>query len=692
MKITCIDQAAGLLVVALFGAAGTYPACAQEPTPPMTLSPVTVTGTEVPSLTVLNTHDAATAIEAIPGGVQLVPDTAWKDTAAGTLKDILEYTPGVFVQPKWGEDARLSIRGSGLSRNFHLRGVQLYQDGVPMNAADGSADFQELDPTAFRYTEVYKGANALRYGANSLGGAINFVTPTGYDADLAQGRIDVGSFGFRRGQVSSGANNGVVDGFLTASWLRQDGFRDHSAGRSVRASGNLGWRLSEDMETRFYLGVSDILQYIPGSVTKTAALTNPKAAASGNENLNYQRNIESWRLSNKTALQFGSASVELGGYAAVKNLVHPIYQYLDYTYKDYGAYGRAVDTRDIAGHRNKLTAGVSLASGWVDNTHSTNVGGNKGGLLSASTDRSLNWTAYAENSFDLRPDLSLIAGVQFLHATRKRTDRFDDATDTTGENDYTFFNPKAGVMWRAAPDWQVFGNVARSGEAPTFGELNFTNATLADTEAQRATTFEIGTRGRKPDLTWDVAAYRAHLTNEFQYFDLGGGSYRVTNANDTVHQGIEAGLGWSVVKGILEQGDGPDRLWFNAAYTFSDFRFDDDPTWGDNDLPGAPRHFVRAELLYKHPTGFYAGPNIEWVPQPYYVDNANTAQTQSYFLLGFKAGYAVSDNFSMYLDVRNLADEKYIASTSVAATATSASTLFEPGTGRAVYVGLQAKW
>ena len=52
-------------------------------------------------------------------------------------------------------------------------------DGIPINTADGYVDSSEIDPTAYRYVEVYKGANALRFGANSLGGAINFVMPTG---------------------------------------------------------------------------------------------------------------------------------------------------------------------------------------------------------------------------------------------------------------------------------------------------------------------------------------------------------------------------------------------------------------------------------------------------------------------------------------------------------------------------------
>ena len=680
-----------LFATALTAAA--MPAGAAEGTAtPVELNPVTVTGTAAPSLTVPGTDDARRLIERTPGGVELVPDTAWKDTASGTLKDILEYTPGVFVQPKWGEDSRLSIRGSGLSRNFHMRGIQLYQDGVPVNAADGSTDFQELDPTAFRYTEVYKGANALRYGANTLGGAINFVTPTGYDADLAQGRLDVGSFGFRRGQVSSGGNNGVVDAFATASWLRQDGYRDHSGGHSVRASGNVGWRITPGLETRFYMSYADIQQDIPGSVTKTAALTDPKTAASANLTRDYQRNIDSWRFANKTTLQLDTATVELGAYAVNKHLIHPIFQYLDYTYHDFGAYGRIVDEREIAGHGNRLTAGLTVSGGWVDNSQSTNNAGSKGGLLSASSDRSVNYAAYVENAYDLRPGLALIGGVQFLHATRKRNDRFDDATDTSGENDYTFINPKVGLLWQAAPDWQVFGNLSRSGEAPTFGELNFTNAALSDTEAQTATTLEIGTRGRVRDLTWDLAVYRAHLKDEFQYFDLGGGNYSVTNADKTIHQGIEAGIGWAFAKNLLESGDKGDSLSLDAAYTYSDFKFDDDATWGDNDLPGAPKHFIRAALTYRHPMGFHAGPNIEWVPEAYFVDNANSVATKSYVLLGFRAGYEVSKDVSMFVDLRNLANTKYIASSSVAATATDSSALFEPGTGRSVFVGLRAAW
>ena len=81
------------------------------------------------SLTVPTTAQIQTDLAKVPGAVVVVPDTAYKSsTPAATIKDVLDYVPGVFAQPKWGEDTRLSIRGSSLSRNFHLRSIQLYHE------------------------------------------------------------------------------------------------------------------------------------------------------------------------------------------------------------------------------------------------------------------------------------------------------------------------------------------------------------------------------------------------------------------------------------------------------------------------------------------------------------------------------------------------------------------------------------
>jgi iron complex outermembrane recepter protein len=155
---------------------------------------------------------------------------------------------------------------------------------------------------------------------------------------------------------------------------------------------------------------------------------------------------------------------------------------------------------------------------------------------------------------------------------------------------------------------------------------------------------------------------------------------------------LELGFGVAVLQSIFAEGPAPDKLWLNTAYTLNDFHFDNDATFGNNELPGAPRHFLRAELLYKHPSGVYVGPNVEWVPEAYYVDSANTLDTAAYALWGAKIGFDNGGSVSAYIEGRNLSDEAYIASASIIDRANPNSTLFEPGTGRAIYGGVQVKW
>src|SRR3546814_11882140 len=103
-------------------------------------------------------------------------------------------------------------------------------------------------------------------------------------------------------------------------------------------------------------------------------------------------------------------------------------------------------------------------------------------------------------------------------------------------------------------------------------------------------------------IGWDISLYRSEIRNELQCLTLfPWAPCTTTNADRTVHQGIEVGLDATIPLSALG-----DSLALTAAYTYSDFFFDDDAIYGDNRIPGVPKHYLRAELLYKHPGGFYA--------------------------------------------------------------------------------------
>jgi iron complex outermembrane receptor protein len=669
------------------------PSWAQETAaPPVAVPEVSVTGS-TPSLTAPDAAEAAARLRQVPGNVTVVPAEEIRARAGvTTLRDVLEYAPGVFAQPKWGEDTRLSIRGSGLARNNHLRGVLLTQDGIPLNQADGSGDFQELDPLTFEHVEVLRGGNAFGLGGATLGGVLNFATPTGRSDPGAVLRGEAGSYGYRRAQAALGVASGAWDGWASLSTLSQDGFRRHGEGNSRRFNGNLGWRITEDVETRFYYGYNHIEQRIPGTVTRAQALSDPRRAAAGNLLLDYQRNIESNRFGNRTTWRIAPGAVlEAGASFVHRELDHPIFQYLDQRTDDVNGYARLTLDGSLGGMRNRLVAAGTLGLGSYDSRRYVNNGGHAGRLTYSSTDRARTNTLTLQDTLHVLPDLALVAGLQLGEAYRASRDRFLSDGDGSGSTTYRYANPQLGLIWDITPGVQGFANLTWATEPPTISDLTPLAARgFSSLKAQRARTLEVGTRGRQGGLEWEVAAYRASIRDEIQLFDpTGTGATLAQNADRTIHQGVEAALSWTLLRDLA---DARDSLTLRQAYAFNDFRFDGDARYGDNLLPGAPRHLYRAELRYRHPAGFSLAPNIEWVPQGFPVDNANTLKTNAYAILGLRAGWDFENGLSIFAEGRNLADRKYISSAAVTTIAAPNAALFEPGFGRSVYGGVQFRF
>lgn len=680
------------------------------------------------SLTVATVDEVRESHRFAPGGVAVVDAEDYRRGRATTLKDALDYAPGVFVQPRFGaEESRLSIRGSGIQRTFHGRGLKLMQDGVPLNLADGGFDFQAVEPLATQYIEVHRGANALEYGATTLGGAIDFVSHTGRTAPAFQSRLEYGSFDSLRGQVSGGHVSGDSDAYLSLTHSSSEGFREHSEQSNQRLSANFGQVLSPGVETRFYVTYARTDSELPGELTKAEMLADPRQAARVPDFLqnnpsvvifdrvtsDWKRDFELFRIANRTVWEFDEARFSVGTFWSHKDLDHPILFVIDQVSDDFGLDLRYESESDLFGRENRFVAGFVPTFGIVEDTRFANVRGQNGAKFSDNRQTSLNADFYAQNVHYFTPQTALVVGAQVSHAVRENEDRFPFGPDNSDRQDWTAFSPKAGLLWDIAPQAQVFANVSRSFEPPSFGELvnaNNGGAGLIQLEAQTATTFEIGTRGRTERAAWDLAWYHALVEDELLSYQVAPGLVQTVNADDTVHQGIEAALELELASGLFAVGSGPasapsakgsaakaptapwqDRLVLRQHYLWNDFRFDGDATFGDNRLPGIPRHYYRAELLYEHPGGLYLGPNVEWVPTDYSVDSSGTEFAEAYALLGFKVGYRSGRGWSAFVEAKNLTDEIYAATTGVVNTY-AGEAIYLPGDGRGVYAGLEWKW
>jgi outer membrane cobalamin receptor len=84
----------------------------------------------------------------------------------------------------------------------------------------------------------------------------------------------------------------------------------------------------------------------------------------------------------------------------------------------------------------------------------------------------------------------------------------------------SFGEPTAAgcVVWQAAQNWTVYGNLSDSFEPPSFGEL--TGGSGVDLlDAQTARTVEIGTRGKTTRVQSDISAYSARVHDELLGID-----------------------------------------------------------------------------------------------------------------------------------------------------------------------------
>uniref|UniRef100_UPI002FDA0BAB TonB-dependent receptor family protein n=1 Tax=Phenylobacterium sp. TaxID=1871053 RepID=UPI002FDA0BAB len=619
-----------------------------------------------------------------PGAVSVIAAEAYQERFALALDDMLRDAPGVFAQKKWGGDTRLSIRGSGVGNANHNRGLLIAQDGLPLNEADGYGDSQIADPLLTRHVEVYRGGNALRFGGATLGGAVNMVTPTGETAGFENRlRLDGGSFGMFRQHFALAREAGPWDGFAAITNQTGQGPRPQSQQNIQFGTLNVGHDLGEG-EVRLTLSGAHIKQEIPGALTAAQFAADPRQAAAGNVLSDYGRDLRGLRGVVSTEQPLGDQLVvTVGAYAVWKELDHPIFQVIDQESRNYGLYGRLDWDGQIGGRRADAYAGVWGRSGDLDSHFYVNTAGARGALRAVSYQNAAALDLFAEGRLFVTESLALVAGGTYGRAERDYVGVAVPGVAGTfnlkASKSFDWFAPRLGLLWEAPDGVQVFANVTGSAEPPNFGSLSPTGAGFAPVEAQKAVTFEVGTRGRRGAFTWDLTFYHAELEDEMLQFSVSPDRPATTfNADETYHRGIEAALDWRLAE--------PLRL--RQTYTWSDFRFRDDVQYGDNRLPVVPEHLYRAELRYDAPQGWFIAPSLEWSPEGAFVDFRNTLKSPGYTIANLNLGWTAPNGVSLFLDVRNLTDEAYVSNVQPVIVAGPATAAYWPGDGRSAFVGL----
>lgn len=684
-------------------------------------------------------------LEAIPGGTAIVTRQELSDRADVTIGDSLSAAPGVVVQTFFGgnDQPRIQIRGSGLQQNPVERGILVLRDGMPLNRADGSYLVGLMDPRQAQFIEIYRGYTANRLGATVLGGAINFISPTGTTAPGVSFGIDGGSFGQVTTSAGAGGSQGNMDGYAQVSYTQRDGFREYNDSDRTDVNLNMGARISDVVSTRLFVGYTDLGFDVPGPLSWDKLKQDPRQVSTGptvtltpsgpvmtNPGPNVprdkpNRDAQQFRAGARTSADFGDHRLEyVIGYSFTDDAFQmPI-----------GSGNRSTDGGDLTNviryayiHDASqilplFEATAMYVTGSADRDFHENIDGNQGLRFGANELRASTLSLQAGMNISVVEGVTVSPSIAYSYATRENDDLFGSGfrpvagfnpvtgafqtavalpQDTSYSHSYSGWTPSLGVMFDVGPDSALFAAVSRSFEPPTHDDLLVTvngtsffspgapsNGVLQyafdtpDLKAQKATTIEGGWRGQTDRFSWDAVVYYSWIRDELLSLrDPTGARLPSQNADRTTHFGVELGLGARIT----------DALSARLAYTFQRFRFDNDPVHGNNQLAGAPEHVVNAALRYAITPEWSVEGSVNWWPDRIPVDNANTLFSEPWATFGARTVYQVNDNFSLYAEVRNIFDEVYASSVLITDTAIPDQAAFLPGDGRAFYVGLRAR-
>lgn len=660
--------------------------------------------------------------------------------ASPTVADAMANEPGVVVQEFFGgnDQPRIQIRGSGLQQSPTERGLLVLQNGMPVNRADGSYIVGLAAPGSAEAIEIWRGAAANRLGASILGGAVNFISPTASTDPSTRLRFSGGTFGQFGVSGQTTFRGDSVNGLLQFELNQKDGFRDfNNDSQRYSIGGNLEFRHSDTAKTHLFLSYTDLEFDVPGPLTKSALSFDPSANHAGPSVIapgvvaNPGPNVFRDRP-RRTATQL------LAGARTIVDLA-------DHRF-DFGLSASATDDSFrfpiAAGERETdgwdmnisaryayrpesvnglpmIEATMNYAYGEADRNYYHNAAGNRGPQFGANELKASTLSLHLGANLPLSEALTLSPSLSYTYAERDNTDVWFHATRPTigyspmnptmplpngsvptvsnsYRQHYDGWSPRLALTWTPTERQTAWIAYSHGFEPPTHDDLLATSGgtpfsgpgrpnpamptstaaafSTANLAAQEADTIEIGWKGRtQGGLAWDVTAYHSRIDNEILSLrDITASPRGSINADKTIHNGIEAGLSGRI----------SDRLSARLAWTYQDFRFDNDPIRGNNRLGGTPEHLINATLAWEATDRLTLFGSARWVPVKTPVDNMNSLYANPYFVADLRATYKLSEQATLYAGVSNIFDEKYAASTLVVDQARSDQAAFIPGEGR----------
>ena len=202
-------------------------------------------------------------VRRVAGSAQVIGKEELDRQEANDFHRVLQGVPGVYVREEDGFGLRpnIGLRGASADRSSK---VTLMEDGVLSGPAPYSAAAAYYTPLMTRMVgvEIFKGPASIRFGPQTIGGAINLRTrevPRTFESDVD---LSLGNFGSAKGHGVIGYGTERLGVLLEGVHLQSDGFKKLDGG------GNTGFDKNELMLKGRYATEHQELQLKLGFATE----------------------------------------------------------------------------------------------------------------------------------------------------------------------------------------------------------------------------------------------------------------------------------------------------------------------------------------------------------------------------------------------------------------------------------------
>lgn len=593
------------------------------------------------------------------------------------IAEVLNRTPGVFVQSGALNTNRFTIRGIGSRNLFGTSKIRAYFRDIPLTNGSGETSIEDFELAALSRVDILKGATASTYGAG-LGGTIHLTSQNSYlNENSVNTQFSSGSFGLQKQLVNFnfGSANHSIRGIYSNT--HSEGYRENNQYDRQTLTITSNHVLTENNDLSVLLSYVDLKAFIPSSINANTFENNPTSAAFTWGRAQGFEDTKRGILGLTWDHQYNSKTKHVTSvFGSFRDSYEPRpFNILSEDVFAAGLRSRIVGRESLFGKDFNYSIGGELFSDRYSYQTFQNLylefdplmGSVQGALLSNFKENRSYFNLFFEINYQLADNTKLVVGMNYNETSYDLEDRFpfsDQDPDQSGSFNYDgILSPQLGISHSFSDNFTLYSNVGHGFSPLSLEETLLPNGQINnDLQPETGWTYELGFRGSlfEDRFQFTSSLYRMNIKNLLVSRRLADDQFIGINAGRTQHDGVEFNANYSWLQSTSFQLS----TFFNYSrnmYKFKEF-VDGDLNYSGNQLTGVPDEIVNAGLDFSSTFGLYGNINYQYVgSQP--LRDSNSLFSDSYNLLNFKIGYQKEwySGFktNLFFGVNNLTDTKY---------------------------------